>query len=197
MFGILWLLISLISAGTKANESAFREVFTFDLSGTNKTRVSAPFRIAGSHPQSLQFDFIAPVNQSWVELDVDLVNTQTKAVRELSLGAEYWSGVDEGESWSEGDRQATELIPAVEPGEYQLVMDIDGSPELGQAEFSIEITRDVMIWSNVLLGLVLLFAYPLFRWIREHAFERERWSLSDLSPYTPITTSWDSDSDDD
>ena len=197
VFGILWLLISLISAGTKANESAFREKFTFDLSGTNKTRVSAPFRIAGSHPQSLQFDFIAPVNQSWVELDVDLVNTQTKAVRELSLGAEYWSGVDEGESWSEGDRQATELIPAVEPGEYQLVMDIDGSPELGQAEFSIEITRDVMIWSNVLLGLVLLFAYPLFRWIREHAFERERWSLSDLSPYTPITTSWDSDSDDD
>ena len=54
-----------------------------------------------------------------------------------------------------------------------------------------------MIWSNVLLGLVLLFAYPLFRWIREHAFERERWSLSDPSPYTPITTSWDSDSDDD
>ena len=197
VFGILWLLISLISAGTKANESAFREKFTFDLSGTNKTRVSAPFRIAGSHPQSLQFDFITPVNQSWVELDVDLVNTQTKAVRELSLGAEYWSGVDEGESWSEGNQQATELIPAVEPGEYQLVMDIDGSPELGQAEFSIEITRDVMIWSNVLLGLVLLFAYPLFRWIREHAFERERWSLSDLSPYTPITTSWDSDSDDD
>ena len=197
VFGILWLLISLISAGTKANESAFREVFTFDLSGTNKTRVSAPFRIAGSHPQSLQFDFITPVNQSWVELDVDLVNTQTKAVRELSLGAEYWSGVDEGESWSEGNQQATELIPAVEPGEYQLVMDIDGSPELGQAEFRIEITRDVMVWSNVLLGLILLFAYPLFRWIREHAFERERWSLSDHSPYTPITTSWDSDSDDD
>jgi ribosomal protein S27AE len=197
VFGILWLLISLISAGTKANESAFREVFTFDLSGTNKTRVSAPFRIAGSHPQSLQFDFITPVNQSWVELDVDLVNTQTKAVRELSLGAEYWSGVDEGESWSEGNQQATELIPAVEPGEYQLVMDIDGSPELGRAEFRLEITRDVMIWSNVLLGLVLLFAYPLFRWIREHAFERERWFLSDHSPYTPITTSWDSDSDDD
>ena len=197
VFGILWLLISLISAGTKANESAFREVFTFDLSGTNKTRVSAPFRIAGSHPQSLQFDFIAPVNQSWVELDVDLVNTQTKAVRELSLGAEYWSGNDEGEYWSEGSQQATELIPAVEPGEYQLVMDIDGSPELGQAEFRIEITRDVMVWSNVLLGLILLFAYPLFRWIREHAFERERWSLSDHSPYTPITTSWDSDSDDD
>ena len=197
VFGILWLLISLISAGTKANESAFREVFTFDLSGTNKTRVSAPFRIAGSHPQSLQFDFITPVNQSWVELDVDLVNTQTKAVRELSLGAEYWSGNDEGEYWSEGSQQATELIPAVEPGEYQLVMDIDGSPELGQAEFRIEITRDVMVWSNVLLGLILLFAYPLFRWIREHAFERERWSLSDHSPYTPITTSWDSDSDDD
>ena len=197
VFGILWLLISLISAGTKANESAFREVFTFDLSGTNKTRVSAPFRIAGSHPQSLQFDFIAPVNQSWVELDVDLVNTQTKAVRELSLGAEYWSGNDEGEYWSEGSQQATELIPAVEPGEYQLVMDIDGSPELGRAEFRIEITRDVMVWSNVLLGLILLFAYPLFRWIREHAFERERWSLSDHSPYTPITTSWDSDSDDD
>ena len=197
VFGILWLLISLISAGTKANESAFREEFTFDLSGTNKTRVSAPFRIAGSHPQSLQFDFIAPVNQSWVELDVDLVNTQTKAVRELSLGAEYWSGNDEGEYWSEGSQQATELIPAVEPGEYQLVMDIDGSPELGQAEFRIEITRDVMVWSNVLLGLILLFAYPLFRWIREHAFERERWSVSDHSPYTPITTSWDSDSDDD
>ncbi|MCX6870556.1 MAG: DUF4178 domain-containing protein [Verrucomicrobia bacterium] len=197
VFGLLWLLISLISAGTKANESAFREVFTFDLSGTNKTRVSAPFRIAGSHPQSLQFDFITPVNQSWVELDVDLVNTQTKVVRELSLGAEYWSGVDEGEYWSEGSQQANELIPAVEPGEYQLVMDIDGSPELGRAEFSLEITRDVMIWSNVLLGLVLLFAYPLFRWIREHAFERERWFLSDHSPYTPITTSWDSDSDDD
>lgn len=197
VFGILWLLISLISAGTKANESAFREVFTFDLSGTNKTRVSAPFRIAGSHPQSLQFDFITPVNQSWVELDVDLVNTQTKAVLELSLGAEYWSGNDEGYYWSEGSRQATELIPAVEPGEYQLVMDIDGSPELGRAEFSLEITRDVMIWSNVLLGLVLLFAYPLFRWIRQHAFERERWSLSDHSPYTPITTSRDSDSDDD
>lgn len=197
VFAVVWMLISLVSSGTKANERAFTETFTFDFSGTNKTRVSAPFRIAGSHPQALQLDLFTPVDQSWVELDIDLVNTRTKAVRELSVGAEYWSGIDEGEAWSEGSREASELVPAVEPGEYQLVMDADGSPGLGLAEFRLEITRDVMVWSNVLIGLAALLAYPLYRWIREHSFERERWSLSDHSPYTPISSGWGSDSDDD
>jgi ribosomal protein S27AE len=197
VFGIAWLLISLISAGTKDQDRAFRESFSVDLTGTNKTHVSAPFRIGGTHPQALQIDLHTPVDESWVELDVDLVNTKTKEVRELSLAAEYWSGVDDGEAWSEGSRQAGELVPAVEPGEYRLVMDVDGSPGLGRAEFLVEVTRDVMVWSNVILGLAALLAYPVFRWIREHAFERERWSVSDHSPYTPISSGWGSGYDDD
>jgi hypothetical protein len=159
--------------------------------------VSPVFRIEGGRPQVLQIDLQTPVNQSWVTFDLDLVNTQTKAVHEVSLSAEFWSGVADGEPWSEGSREVSELVPAVEPGEYRLVMDVDGSPELGVAEFHLEVTRDVMVWSNVIVGLMGLLAYPLFRWLREHTFERARWSVSSHSPYTRFSSSNDDDSDED
>ena len=72
----------------------------------------------------------------------------------------------------------------------------EGQPGLSEVTYQLTVVRDVMVWSNFWIGLLPLLAYPVFRWVREHAFERERWSANDFSPYTPVSE-WVETSDDD
>ena len=44
----------------------------------------------------------APVNNSWADLDVDLVNDQSQEVESVNVPIEYYSGAEDGESWTEG-----------------------------------------------------------------------------------------------
>ena len=54
--------------------------------------------------------------------------------------------------------------------------------------YSIAVVRDVPLWANFWIALSLLLAYPLYRGMRAHAFERTRWADSDYSPYMTVTT---------
>ncbi len=135
----------------------------------------------------------AGVSNNWLGLDVDLVNAKTNQTFSVPITVEYYSGVDGGESWSEGSTDETEAIAAVPPGEYFLNIDTQADPAIPVLPFRIAVTHGGVFWSNFWIGLVLLLLYPISVWFRRGAFETARWNESD---YTPSGAANPSDDDD-
>lgn len=190
----VFLLVSLIGASMKEAAPVWEGHFDGmkrETGGTNSAVVTEVFELKGTHRQSVEVGLSAPVSNAWLEIEADLVNEATgQTEREFVLGVDYYSGTEDGEFWEEGARERTVLLSAVPPGRYRLVMEPSTEPGQDPTPYGVRIRRDVMIWSNVWMGLATLLAYPVFRWIREYSFERSRWSVSDFSPYAS------SDSDD-
>ena len=112
------------------------------------------------------------------------------AAREIS----YYYGREDGESWSEGDRNDEVVFLDIPPGTYYVAVDPDMSPEKPMAvRDNIEVSSGGIGWSNYVLLMIYLIIFPIFTRLRLAAFEGRRWSESDHAP----VSSGDSDSDSD
>ena len=85
---------------------------------TEQTIFSQPFDIKGN--SNVRITAGAPVDNSWADLDVDLINDQSQEVESVNIPIEYYSGVDDGESWSEGDKSTDATLSALPAGKYTL-----------------------------------------------------------------------------
>ena len=85
---------------------------------TAQTVFSQPFEIKAN--RNVRITANAPVSNSWADLDVDLVNEQNNEVESVDIPIEYYSGVDGGESWSEGGQVEDATLSALPAGKYTL-----------------------------------------------------------------------------
>jgi len=181
LMAILVLLIQCVLAAGRARQAVYASPLEYRPGEINLVHTTPVFEIPGRRSQALEFQLQAPVENQWLEVNMDLVHATTKRVRELTIGVEFYQGFDDGH-WSEGSQVSQAVLPAVEPGTYYLVIRAVADPAVGAMDYQLRVTRDVTLWSNLWLGWVLLAGYPIFRWVREHAFERRRWSQSDFQP---------------
>ncbi len=82
--------------------------------------LSRPFVI--SDPNKLmKLELETDLSNSWMDVDVALAQAKTgKEVFSFSREISYYSGVDGGESWSEGSRRAVALFKVPAAGDYVL-----------------------------------------------------------------------------
>ena len=192
------LVLALMAAAGKDNELAWQLKFQPQDAGTNGAVVGEPFLLKGTRRQAVEVALDAPVSNGWLEVEGDLVNVASGQVeREFVLGVDYYSGVEDGEAWQEGETRRSVVLGAVPPGRYRLVMETSMEPRLPDLPVQVSVRRDVMIWSNVWLALAGLMAYPVYRWVREASFEHGRWSLSEFQPSGQARPSGDGGDDDD
>jgi hypothetical protein len=138
---------------------------------------SQPFTIDKKVPLAVEFE--APgIDNTWLAVQLDLVNEETGEVIQVSPEASYYSGVDDGERWSEGSRSATKQTAEVDPGRYVL----RATPMFeGTSSFPRDYLVSVKGDSGVgvccpFFVFVLLFAGPLFTAWRSSTFETRRWN---------------------
>jgi hypothetical protein len=126
----------------------------------------------------------SPVQNDWVELNVSLVNEQTNTAYSLSHGIEYYFGNDSDGYWSEGNQRVDSFISAVPSGTYRLLVEADSGAfqKSGAIDFALNVKRDVPVWGNYWITLLLLLVYPGYAGIRHLSFENKRWSESDYAP---------------
>ncbi len=109
---LLLLAVQLVSAGRAANEQVFNANYTYRTGITNPLAVTAPFDVKGGN-QALKFAFYAPVDNSWLEVGIDLVNYETEQiVSSFEQEIEYYQGYDDG-AWSEGSQTQHRVVPGV------------------------------------------------------------------------------------
>ncbi|MDB5271164.1 MAG: hypothetical protein JWP58_4204 [Hymenobacter sp.] len=148
--------------------------------GTGKVIVSPSFTL--DHPAALQVDLTTSLNNQWLELPVSLVNEQTGQGFEFTKNIEFYSGVEGGESWREGSRDADAVLSRVPAGRYHL--NFYPFTEAGPAapQIDVRVTADPPLWSNFFIVLFLLLIYPTWQYIRRASHETARWSQSDYGP---------------
>lgn len=136
---------------------------------------SEPFQITdGKH--GLEVDVSSMVDNGWLFIDGALVSEETGDISYFSAETSYYSGVEDGESWSEGSKSASAYAPAVKPGTYVARMAIQASPRA--PDFTITVRQGQTRWIYGLFVLFVILVFPLIIWIRSWTFESRRWQES-------------------
>lgn len=138
---------------------------------------SEPFSIDKKVPLELEFE--APgLDNSWLAVQLDLVNEDTGEVVQVSPEASYYWGVDEGERWTEGSKSQSKQTAEVDPGRYVL----RATPSFEQPspmprEYTVTVKADSGVGVCCpFFVFLMLFAGPLITAMRSSSFETRRWN---------------------
>ena len=202
LLGLLILLMGwrMVSAD---RERVFSQQYTWQPGAAEQAFVTAPFTLSDSG--TLQIDLSASVDNNWLGLDLALINLDTGTAYNVDQSLEFFSGVEGGESWTEGSRQTGVFLREVPAGQYYLRVEPEG-PSATQAAvgttpvsivpigYAITVTRDVPSYLPYLLAMLVLLLLPLLAGWRSLSFEARRDAEGD---YGSSSSSDDDDDDED
>jgi hypothetical protein len=125
------------------------------------------------------------VSNSWVSVAAALIDDDTNEVRELYINAEYWGGVTDGESWTEGDPKNTEYLGKVRPGRYVMRLDAQWGRDTGTAygdppQATVNVSVGKRSIGTFFLALLAIAAPLILAVVRKMTFESRRWSNSNV-----------------
>ena len=133
------------------------------------------------------------VDNEWLYVEGDFVNTLTNELLEFSMPLEYYHGVDGGESWSEGSRAKTIRLSRPSKGPYVLRVAAQWEQGKTPRNLTLRVREGVMRGLWFFLAFLALSIPPFFALIRYAHFESERWKESSHSPYAAIAELTSSD----
>ena len=172
------LIVHFALGGGGSGRTVFSTRFEL-VPGVESSSNSEAFRIDRDMAR-LELHHRAPLSNSWVNVQTELVNRKTGQIYSASKALSYYSGVDEGESWSEGKQEGETVFYGVPAGEYSLVVHGEAAPEA-----AVGLTDNITLQSapapflNLLICWIFLAAWPVFNWLRASSFETSRWAWSD------------------
>lgn len=190
LLGVLLLLMGWRMV-TADRQPVFSQQYTWQPGVAEQAFVTEPFTLMDSGTLSIRF--AAPVNNSWLGLDLALIHLDTGTAYNVSPQVEYYSGYEGGESWNEGARETDLFMREVPAGQYYLRVEPEG-PTQGvttPVTYLLAITRDVPSYSPYLLAMVLLLFLPVIAGWRWASFESRRDAEGDYGG------SWDGSDDED
>ncbi|MDX1960864.1 MAG: DUF4178 domain-containing protein [Leptospiraceae bacterium] len=191
-------IIQLASVCFLNKEEVFKDTISFRENDPQKTKVTKQFKIREGN-KALDIDIYAPLRNSWIEIGIDLVNDKTGETFEVDGDMEFYSGIDGGESWSEGSMSTTLTLSSIPEGDYHLNIEVVGDglrinpmdtilKPNAYGKYELPLTFNLVSgasnWSNFLFFISIFIIYPIYLSIRSYFFEVSRWSKSDYNPYS-------------
>jgi hypothetical protein len=150
---------------------------------------SKPFELTGSH--NVRISAAIDGANTWTHINGDLVNESSGALQSFELPIEYYEGVSEGESWSEGSPNRSAYLSPPPKGRYLVRLEPHWPTTNAPSSVRVEVREGVMrIWHFV-VALLLLLLPAIMALIHRLHFETQRWKDSEFNPYAGT-----SDSDD-
>ena len=180
------LFITLLLNGCRSSPILLDDTFFSERDTTSAAALTATpalreyrsksFTVDG--PTALSIQFKAPLTNNWLELGVSLVDEQTNQSYDFSKVIEYYSGIEGGESWSEGDREEKAVLAKIPSGRYHLTIQ-PYAQSVMPASVRVQVKQNTTLQSNVLLTLAVLLIFPIIQYMRQHDFNKRRWTNSD------------------
>lgn len=159
-------------------------------------RFSEPFEVTDKVPLEVRIE--APgLSNNWMGVSIDLVKEDTGEVIAVYGEPSYYSGVEDGESWSEGSRSTTKQTDVVEPGRYILRATPAFDP--GKAvDYQVTVSADdgagLCCPFSIFIFLLLI---PLYYTLRRSGFETSKWNDAVFQTAPNVSTFPYAKSDDD
>ncbi len=177
LIGALFALLNLGLLGWSAGNDG-KVIFNQTL--TSRTylaeTLSQPFVVDEQKVMAMRI--AAPLQNSWLALDVGLVDSKDNVVEEVSGDISYYSGVEGGESWSEGNRSTTSYSKSPKPGTYRLIFKATAGSNRatpGGEPLTITITQGAILSRYFLAMFIFALLFPLYEFTRKVLFEKRRW----------------------
>lgn len=146
---------------------------------------SEPFTLKGG--RNIEVEAYSAVDNSWVYLQMDLVNEKTGAVTFFDMPIEQYSGYD----WKEGSPRSKKVLKAIGSGEHTLRVAMERKATSTPATVKLTIREGVMRFRYFLILLGLLAIIPFFTFLHKIGFEKSRRGGDSYSSDT-----WEHDSHD-
>jgi len=151
--------------------------------------VTDVFELPGSRKAATEIEIKSDLNNNWMALNIALINEQTAEAFDFGKELSNYSGVDDGEKWSEGSKDTTVTIPEVPPGRYYLRIEPDKEKQSDETKtafakpikYAIIVRHDVPAVGMFFLVLFLLLIPPVWGSYRRWSFEQTRWAESDYA----------------
>jgi hypothetical protein len=156
----------------------YQQSFTYTPGAAPAPIYSQPFAVQEERT-NLSVEVYAPVDNSWLDVDFDLVDPTTKDSEDQNVEVSYYHGTDSDGSWHEGGTYSNGYFTGVTPGMYYLTMTPQADPNI-KAPMGVNVsvvqgTRSPgMFW----LAIVMLSMVPLYYLLRISNFEQRRWADS-------------------
>ncbi|HZJ47057.1 MAG TPA: DUF4178 domain-containing protein [Pyrinomonadaceae bacterium] len=182
-WGLLLGILLIMGVVTLVTSGSGRQVYSQNvnfqaLPNEDGTQVffSEPFELAGRRNIRISAD--APVDNTWLYLEGDLINDETGVVQSFPIDISYYHGVEDGESWTEGSQSDSAYTSSMPAGRYVLRLEAQWEKWQQPASLSVKVEQNVMHGINFILALIILSILPVIMMIYHINFERRRWSES-------------------
>ncbi len=174
-FIILFTLINIFIEGSKTPITLLNKTFDFSDSSKIENYVSKSFVLDQKlTPYFIEFNGQCLVENNWIEVQMSLINENTGVEKELALGIEHYSGVDNGYSWSEGSYNSTAYLSSIDPGKYHIKLKIIQPDNIGSNYLDLSVkTSSPWDW-NLLLLIIPFGIFIIIINIFNRQFERMR-----------------------
>ena len=138
--------------------------------------LSPEFEVGGG---ALRVELWSSAADSWATAEGAVINTATGEATPFALESSFYSGVEDGEQWTEDQRTASAGIGS--PGSGPAVLRADLQWEEGRPPPPMRlVVRGESLSLLQFLGCLLLLSWPIVYPLRRAAFERARWESSNL-----------------
>lgn len=144
-----------------------------------QTVFSQPFELKGN--RNVRITANAPVDNSFADLDVDLINEQNNEVESVSIPIEYYQGSDSDGAWTEGSQTQEATLSSLPAGKYTLRVEGTWQNFAQPMPVAVKVEQNVNRGVNFCLAFFALAILPIFGLIRKWTFESKRWSESMFS----------------
>lgn len=199
IFTLAMLLAMVLTLIFAPNTVAFSEKYNFIPGAKEASFVTPIFELKGGE-SNVEVQIGADVSNSWIGLDLALINDETGTAYNFDKEISYYSGTDSDGSWTEGSRDGSVRVGGIPGGKYYLRIEpesdaLRASSIFGSAgiSYSVKVVRGVAVIWPYFIAIPFLFLPPLFATLRRAGFESKRWAESD---YGGGSTSASSDDDD-
>lgn len=176
LFGVINLGLLFWSLG-QSGQQIFQD--TYDSSTYLQESMSKPIKIGEG--KVLTVKLWAPLNNSWMAVDMVLVNANDEVVEEMDGEFSYYQGYEGGESWSEGSYSTTRHFLAPAPGTYHMLFKANAGSGNGNGpprgeRLKITILQGAVLSRYFGMAFLLTIAFPFFALLRQYLFEKRRWA---------------------
>ena len=120
------------------------------------------------------------VDNDWLAIGGYLIHVENDEVQEFEMGVEYYYGVEDGESWSEGSREGEVYISSQPRGEYMLLLECIGGKPNSTTHVHVIIEQGVPRFLPWLLTVLGISAIPLALLGYHVYFNQKRWQNSSI-----------------
>jgi hypothetical protein len=137
-----------------------------------------PFELDGWH--NIRVTVNTTLSNAGVDVLGDLVNVDTDQAQFFEIGVGYWQGVEDGESWTEDEREKSEYLSAVPKGKYILRLELLGEHPQQPTKIHVRIEQGVARFWPWLVALLVVSLVPGAVLICHLVFNNKRWQNSSI-----------------